>query len=65
MGVGGKWRPGATAKPAFECDLCTTRAVLPVRVSELVFVMLRGFHEPGTHPDGEEMKAAQSRLDWA
>jgi hypothetical protein len=40
-------------------------AVLPARVSEFVFGILRGFREPGTHPDGEEMKVAQSRLDWA
>lgn len=53
----------AAGKQHLSSDLCAARAALPERVSELVSVMLTGLREPGTHPDGEEMKAAQSTLD--
>lgn len=55
--------PGAAAKQHLNSDPSNSRAMLPAQVSEVAVMVMRGFNELVTHPDGERGEGSP-RADW-
>ena len=54
---------GQQLKQHLNSDPSNSRAMLPAQVSEVAFVVMRGFNELVTHADGERDEGSP-RADW-